>query len=62
LQEINRGSRSIVSIATSNNIGQSTLSRWVKHYIQGNILGSQALKSNAALENSPLVLRKGFST
>lgn len=54
LQAINRGSRSIVSIAASNNIGQSTLSRWVKHYKQGNIPGSKTLKSNAALDNSPL--------
>ena len=48
LQAINRGSRSIAGIAASNNIGQSTLSRWVKHYKQGNIPGSNALKSNAA--------------
>ena len=54
LQAINRGSRSIEGIAASNNIGQSTLSRWVKHYKQGNIPGSQVLKSNAALANSPL--------
>ena len=54
LQAINRGSRSIVSIAASNNIGQSTLSRWVKHYKQGNLPGSKALKSNSALYNNPL--------
>jgi len=60
LQAINRGSRSIAGIAASNNIGQSTLSRWVKHYKQGDIPGSQALKSNSALDNNPLSAEQKF--
>lgn len=60
LQAINRGSRSIVSIAASNNIGQSTLSRWVKHYKQGNIPDSKSWESNATHNNKPLNSEQKF--
>ncbi|MDP2193707.1 MAG: helix-turn-helix domain-containing protein [Alphaproteobacteria bacterium] len=35
MQTMNRGSRRITDIAASNNIGESTLKRWLKQYQEG---------------------------
>jgi len=37
-QAINRGTTTLEAIAKSNNIGQSTLERWVKNYQNGQLL------------------------
>ena len=60
LQAINRGSRSIADIAASNNIGQSTLSRWIKHYKLGSTPKGEGSKTNSTKDNSPLSAEKKF--
>lgn len=60
MQAINRSTRSIADIAASNNIGQSTLSRWVKHYKLGNIPDSKSSESNVTHNNKPLNSEQKF--
>ena len=60
MQAINRSTRSIADIAVSNNIGQSTLSRWVKHYKLGNIPDSKSSESNVTHNNKPLNFEQKF--
>lgn len=60
MQAINRSTRSIADIAVSNNIGQSTLSRWVKHYKLGNIPDSKSSESNVTHNNKPLNSEQKF--
>lgn len=60
MQAINRGSRGIAEIAAINNIGKSTLTRWVRQYKQGNIPGSKALKPNTARDSRPLNAEQKF--
>ena len=60
MQAINRGSRGIAEIAAINNIGKSTLTRWVRQYKLGIAPKSKASKSNVAKDNKPLNSEQKF--
>lgn len=60
MQAINRGSRGIAEIAALNNIGKSTLTRWVRQYKLGIAPRSKTSKSNVAKVNSPLNAEQKF--
>ena len=60
MQAINRGSRGIAEIAALNNIGKSTLTRWVRQYKLGIAPWSQTSKSNVAKDNNPLNAEQKF--
>lgn len=60
MQAINRGSRGIAEIAALNNIGKSTLTRWVRQYKLGVIPESKASKSNVVQDNKPLNSEQKF--
>ena len=51
LKAINRGSENIESIAKKNNVGRSTLQRWLKEYKQEDNLSTDK-KSHKGLELS----------
>ena len=60
MQAINRGSRGIAEIAALNNIGKSTLTRWVKQHKLGIAPRSNASKSNVAKDNKSLNAEQKF--
>ena len=60
MQAINRGSRGIAEIAALNNIGKSTLTRWVRQYKLGIAPRSKTSKSNVAKDNKSLNAEQKF--
>jgi transposase-like protein len=60
MQAINRGSRAIAEIAALNNIGKSTLTRWVRQYKLGILPESKPSESNVVKDNKPLNAEQKF--
>jgi transposase-like protein len=60
MQAINRGSRAIAEIAALNNIGKSTLTRWVRQYKLGILPESKPSESNVVKDNKPLHSEQKF--
>lgn len=60
MQAINRGSRGIAEIASLNNIGKSTLTRWVRQYKLGITPESKASEFNVPKDNKPLNSEQKF--
>jgi transposase-like protein len=60
MQAINRGSRGIAEIAALNNIGKSTLTRWVRQCKLGIAPRSKTSKSNVAKDNKSLNAEQKF--
>lgn len=60
MQAINRGNRGIAEIAALNNIGKSTLTRWVRQYKLGIAPRSKSSESNVTKNNKPLSAEQKF--
>ena len=60
MQAINRGSRGIAEISALNNIGKSTLTRWVRQYKLGIAPESKTSKSNVAKDTKSLNAEQKF--
>ena len=59
-QAINRGSTKIAAIAASNNIGKSTLNKWIQHYKQGDYAAEKVSKASVTSDLRTLTFEQKF--